>query len=113
MGVGLVGALGLALAGRSLLASFAGLFGFVLGTALVAPAFTVGLMRVLRPAAHRAFGSIGSLATSTVARAVSRTGVAVAALMVAVAVTIGVAVMIASFRATVARLTPRSLRKAR
>jgi putative ABC transport system permease protein len=100
--VGLVGALGLALAGRSLVASFAGLFACMLGMALVAPAFTVGLMKILRPAALRSFGSIGGLAASTVARAVSRTGVAVAALMVAVAVTIGVAVMIASFRATVA-----------
>ena len=45
---------------------------------------------------------MGRLATRTVARAVSRTGVAVAALMVAVSVTIGVSVMIASFRATVA-----------
>ena len=98
----LLGALGLVLATRSLVASFAGLFGVVLGTALIAPAFTVGLMTLLRPFASRLLGPIGRLATGTVARAVSRTGVAAAALMVAVSVTIGVSVMIASFRATVA-----------
>ena len=87
---------------RSLVASFAGLFGVVLGLALCAPAFTVLLMTVLRPLAARLAGPLGRMATRTVARAVSRTGVAVAALMVAVSVTIGVSVMIASFRSTVA-----------
>ena len=87
---------------RSLVLSFAGLFGVVLGIALCAPAFTVGLMTLLRPLASRVLGALGRLATGTVARAVSRTGVAAAALMVAVSVTIGVSVMIASFRSTVA-----------
>jgi len=102
LAVSLLGGAGLALATRSLLVSFAALFGVVLGIALVAPAFTVGLMSILRPAASRLLGPIGRLATGTVARAVSRTGVAAAALMVAVSVTIGVSVMIASFRSTVA-----------
>jgi len=102
LAVSLLGGLGLALATRSLLASFAALFAVVLGIALVAPAFVVGLMALLRPAASRLLGPIGRLATGTVARAVSRTGVAAAALMVAVSVTIGVSVMIASFRAAVA-----------
>jgi putative ABC transport system permease protein len=98
----LAGALGLAAAAGSLVASFASLFAVVLGLALTAPAFTVGLMGLLRPAASRLLGPVGRLATATVARAVSRTGVAVAALMVAVSATIGVSVMIASFRSTVA-----------
>ena len=70
--------------------------------ALLAPAFTVALMALVRPVASRLAGPIGRLAAGTVARAVSRTGVAAAALMVAVSVTIGVSVMIASFRSTVA-----------
>jgi putative ABC transport system permease protein len=97
----LAGALALALAPSSLFWSFAGLFGVVLGMALSAPASTVTLMRVLRPAAAAVAGPVGRLATGTVARAVSRTGLAAAALMVAVSVTIGVSVMIASFRSTV------------
>lgn len=96
------GAAVLAFAARSLLASFAGLFAVVLGTALVAPAFTIVLMALVRPAASRLVGPIGRLAAGTVSRAISRTGVAAAALAVAVSVTIGVSVMIASFRSTVA-----------
>ena len=91
----------LALATRSLALSFAGLSGVVLGMALVAPAFTVALMALARPLLSRLVGPTGRLAAGSVARAVSRTGVAAAALMVAVSVTIGVSVMIASFRATV------------
>jgi putative ABC transport system permease protein len=100
----LLGALGagvLALATDSLPLSFAGLSGVVLGAALLAPAFTVALMALLRPLAARLAGPVGRLAAGTVARGVSRTGVAASALMVAVSVTIGVSVMIASFRATV------------
>jgi putative ABC transport system permease protein len=99
--VALLGALTLALAPLSLVLSFAGLFGVVLGVAFIAPAFTVGLMRVLRPLASRSLRTVGRLATGTVARAVSRTGVAVGALMVAVSAAIGVSLMIASFRAAV------------
>lgn len=86
---------------RSLAASFAGLFGVVLGIALAAPAFTTLLMAAIRPLASALAGPVGRLATGTVSRAISRTGVAAAALMVAVSVTIGVGVMIASFRSTV------------
>src|SRR5262249_27565838 len=96
-----LGAVVLALATRSLALSFAGLSGVVLGAALLAPAFTVALMALVRPLAARLAGPVGRLAAGTVARGVSRTGVAASALMVAVSVTIGVSVMIASFRATV------------
>jgi putative ABC transport system permease protein len=46
-------------------------------------------------------GLIGRMAARTVTQALSRTSVAIAALMVAVSVVIGVTVMIASFRTTV------------
>jgi putative ABC transport system permease protein len=55
-------------------------------------------------------GTLGRLATRTVARSVSRTGVAIAALSVAVSVTIGVGLMIASFRSTVENWLDLSLR---
>jgi putative ABC transport system permease protein len=91
----------LALAETSLLASFAGLFGVVLGFALGVPWLTLGLMALLGPVLARAVGVLGRLGARTVARSVGRTGVAVAALTTAVSVTIGVGLMIASFRATV------------
>jgi putative ABC transport system permease protein len=95
------GASTLAALPRSLPASFAGLFGIVLGLALLTPAATVGLMRVAGPAASALVGPLGRLAAGTVTKSVSRTGVAIAALMVAVSATIGVSLMIASFRSTV------------
>ncbi len=99
--LGVLGAAILALRSRSVALAFAGLFVGVLGAALAAPAWTVGLMAALRRVVGARLGPLGRLATGTVSRAISRTGVAVAALTVAVSATIGVSAMIASFRSTV------------
>src|SRR5205823_13134160 len=53
------------------------------------------------PLLFRFTGVIGRMAARTVVKAISRTSVAIASLMVAVSVTIGVSLMIASFRSTV------------
>ena len=58
-------------------------------------------MRALVPVTGRLFGLIGRMAPRNLVNSLSRTAVAVAALMVAVAVIIGVALMIDSFRYTV------------
>ncbi len=73
----------------------------VLGLAALTPLVTVALMRLLGSPLGRLFGLLGRLAPRNVIRSQSRTAVAVAALMVAVSVTIGVQVMISSFRTTV------------
>jgi len=99
----------------NLVVAFAGLFAVILGGALLAPILTLWLMTAVQrlttpaqPALGRGiFGSglrlglISRMAPRTIIRALSRTGVAVAALMVAVSVIIGVGVMIGSFRTTV------------
>jgi putative ABC transport system permease protein len=100
-GLAALGAAVLLLVTHSLPASFAGLFVIVIGLALVVPGATVVLMRAATPVLKRTAGVIGEVAARTVVKAISRTSVAIAALMVAVSVTIGVSVMIASFRATV------------
>ncbi len=110
VGIAAAGAWLLLAATRSLVASFAGLFGIVLGFSLVVPLLTVGAMRAAAPAAGRLFGTLGRLAVRTVARSVSRTGVAVAALAVAVSVTTGVGLMIDSFRSTVENWLELTLR---
>jgi putative ABC transport system permease protein len=81
--------------------AFAGLFAVVLGCALLTPAATVVLMALLGRPAAALFGVLGRMAARGVVAALSRTGVAVAALVIAVSVTVGVGVMIGSFRATV------------
>lgn len=96
------GALLLALSERSLIASFAALFVLILAGALAAPAGTVALMRVVQPAAGRAFGALGRMATRGVAATLSRTGPAVSALSVAIAVGIAMGILIGSFRGAVA-----------
>lgn len=99
-GLGAVGLLLLVLSGRSVVLSFLGLFAVILAFALFTPLVTVGLMRgAERPLAR--LGVLGRMAPRDIVRALSRTSVAIAALMVAVSVIIGVSVMIGSFRMTV------------
>lgn len=79
---------------------FIGVFLVLFGLVMYVPVITVFLMRI----ATNTFGRwelITRMASRTVTQALSRTSVAIASLMVAVAVTIGVTVMIASFRTTV------------
>lgn len=90
----------LALPSRDLILSFAAIFVFVLGFACLVPVLTAFAMAALRPLAVRIFGLLGGMAARGVATTLSRTGVAMAALVIAVAMTIGVGIMVRSFRAT-------------
>ncbi|MEM6282314.1 MAG: FtsX-like permease family protein [Chloroflexota bacterium] len=92
----------LAIPSQSTVLSFAALFCVVLGSALFTPGLLVLVMRYAAPLTERVFGVLGRMAPRAVARSLSRTSVAVAALTVAVSVIVGVSVMIASFRTTVA-----------
>ncbi len=87
--------------GPSIWFSYAGLLFLTLGAAMVTPWTTVMLMHALRPLAVRFGGLIAGMAVRDVITSLSRTGVAIAALMIAVAVTIAVGLMVASFRVTV------------
>ena len=91
----------LLLSSRSLVLALAGLF-FVIATgALMVPAATRLLARLAEPLVERAFGISGSLAARGMAASLSRTGVATAALSVAVATVVGIGLMIGSFRISV------------
>ncbi|MGE5141736.1 MAG: FtsX-like permease family protein [Rudaea sp.] len=85
----------------NIITSFAGIFLAVFGAVLIVPVLTVLLMRLAAATIGR-IGLTGRMAARTVTMALSRTSIAIAALMVAVSVTIGVTIMIASFRSTVA-----------
>ncbi|WP_255604214.1 FtsX-like permease family protein [Oscillochloris sp. ZM17-4] len=89
--------------------AFGSLFMIVIGAALLSPALMVGLMALAGPPLGRAFGLLGRMAARDVVAALSRTAVAVAALMVAISVTIGVGVMVGSFRQTVISWLDQSL----
>jgi len=96
-----LGGLLLLLPGRSLVISFAATFAIVVGCALLSPLATRAIMRRLSVPLGRVWGSLGRMAPRNVVGSLSRTAIAVMALMVAVSVTIGVSVMIGSFRRTV------------
>lgn len=86
---------------NSLFVSFGALFCIIFGGALFTPLFLTLSMRAVTPLTARLFGVVGRMAPRAVNRALSRTGVAVAALTIAVSVIVGVSVMIGSFRNTV------------
>ena len=100
---GALGALGgaLLLAPGGIAVSYAALLCVLLAFALVAPAVVVLFAGAARPVMGRLFGMTGRMAARGIVTALSRTAVAIAALMVAVAATIGVGVMVDSFRQTV------------
>jgi putative ABC transport system permease protein len=105
----LAGAVIIAGAGRSLAWSYAGLFTVILSAALFTPIATIAAAQAAGPPLDRLLGLTGRMAARGVVAKLSRTGVAVAALMVAVSATVGVGVMIRSFRATVERWLETSL----
>jgi len=85
----------------SLVVSFAGTFAIVIGLAMLTPLVTIWLMSAIARITQRIWGALGRMAPREVINSISRTSIAVAALMIAVAVTIGVSLMVSSFRMTV------------
>ena len=86
---------------QSLAVGFVGLFLLILGCALLTPPIVVGLVGLNQRLIVR-WGLLARMANRDVARHLSRTGIAVAALMVAFSATVGVGVMVDSFRGGVA-----------
>ena len=99
--ISIAGSLLLTIPTHNLVISFAATFAIIIGFALMAPLFTKALMNITTNLTGRVLGSLGRMAPRDVINALSRTGVAIAALMVAVSVTIGVSLMVGSFRYTV------------
>lgn len=86
---------------RSLAAAFAGLFLLVLGAALLTPLAVTALVRCAATLLRGSRSTTLRLALGGIPASLSRTGAALAALAIAVATTIGVALMISAFRAAV------------
>ncbi|MEZ4646019.1 MAG: FtsX-like permease family protein [Chloroflexota bacterium] len=85
----------------NLIITFGGLFAVLIGAALLTPPLTVLLLRLAAPLTEAALGVLGKMAPRDITRSLSRTSVAIAALMTAVSVVVGVSIMIGSFRVTV------------
>jgi len=106
----LVGGALLALPTRSLGVSFVALFFIITGLAAMTPAGTLLCIGLLRPLISRLGGTQGTMAARGVTTGLSRTAPAIAALVVAVSVTVGLGVMIGSFRGTLTQWLEGTLR---
>ena len=99
----------MAFSGRNLVAGLAAVFLLILGFSSCVPFALRHVCRWLEPAAQRFAGVPARLAIGGIAAGLSRTGVAVVALAVALSATIGVSVMVDSFRGSVNRWLEQSL----
>lgn len=82
--------------------AFVGLFSVLIALALIAPPLTRFVMLRLAPGLGRLLGPIGRMAPRNIVRSLSRTSIAIAALMMAVSLMVGVSISVGSFRQTLA-----------
>ncbi len=94
---------------NNLLISFGGTFAVIVGFSMLTPLITESITRILSVWLGRVWGALGQFAPRDLAQSISRISIAIAALMVAVSVTIGVSLMIGSFRYTVETWLSQSL----
>lgn len=78
-----------------------GVFAIVVGLAFLTVLATILLTRLLRPITGTLGGVVGRMAPRSILRNLSRTSIAITALMLSVSVIIGVTAMVGSFRITV------------
>jgi len=110
-GVFILGGMALALlSGKSIVLGLASIFLLLFGFAMMTPALTLMFMKLIERVFGRLSGILVRLPARMVSAEISRTGVAIAALMIAVSATIGMDLMIGSFRQTVADWVQTSLR---
>jgi putative ABC transport system permease protein len=106
----IMGLMLLELSGSDLVSGFAALFLLVFGIALGVPIAIRASARFAVPIAARLGGPAARLAVSGIVAALSRTGVAIVALAVAVSAAVGVSVMVESFRDSVSNWLDHTLR---
>ncbi len=109
--VGMIAAIALILSsGTSLVAGLTAVFLLILGFALCVPLF-VRLSSILAaPLAAKLGGTSARMAIAGIASGLSRTGIAIVALAVALSATIGISVMVDSFRGSVNAWLVQTLR---
>jgi len=101
LGLSVIGSVILVIPNKNILVSYSGLIPLVIGISMLTPLWITVFVRLVHPIMGRTFGVLGRMAARSVLAQISRTSVAIAALSIAVATTIGVGTMIDSFRGTV------------
>ncbi|MDP6639018.1 MAG: FtsX-like permease family protein [SAR324 cluster bacterium] len=90
--------------------SYSGVFMLIIGSALLVPFLTLVFSRLFKPLSTRIFGVFGGMTLRGIESQLSRTGVAIAALTVAVASTNSLDLMVSSFRTAVSSWLQSQLR---
>ena len=99
----------LQISGSNLVAGLTAVFMLILGFSLCVPLAVRTVISAVEPLAKKVGGITARLAVSGIGANLSRTGVAIVALAVAVSATIGVSVMVDSFRGSVSTWLDRTL----
>lgn len=81
--------------------SYFGILPVIIGFALLTPVIIILTEKIFSPVYKKLFGITGKIASGSIIQNISRTYIAIAALALAVAATVGVGTMISSFRSTV------------
>ena len=103
LGFGLIilGGIILIIPSKSIWLSYFGILPIIIGFALLTPLIILFVEKIFSPLFKKLFGITGKIASRSIIQNISRTYVAIAALGLAVAATVGVGTMISSFRNTV------------
>jgi putative ABC transport system permease protein len=110
LGLILVALLLIANTGRDLTGGLVSVFLLILGFAVLIPLFVRLAVRALSPIADRIGGASARIAVAGISASLSRTAIAIVALTIAVSATVGVSVMVDSFRGSVGAWLQTTLR---
>lgn len=97
----IIGAVVLYIPSKNIWLSYFGILPIIIGFALSTPLIIVLVEKIFSPIFKSVFGITGKIASRSIRQNISRTYIAIAALALAVAATVGVGTMISSFRSTV------------
>ncbi len=97
----IAGAVILLIPSKNIWLSYLGILPVVIGFALLTPLIIILVEKLFSPLYKKLFGITGKIASRSILQNISRTYIAIAALSLAVAATVGVGTMISSFRSTV------------
>ena len=86
----------------NLILSFSALFFVLLGLAFISPLIVLYITKVAEPVYRKLFSFTGVLALKSISSQLSRSSIAIATLMIAISMSIGLNITIKSFRETVA-----------
>ena len=97
----ITGAVVLFIPSKNIWLSYFGILPIIIGFALSTPLIIILVEKIFSPIFRSLFGITGKIASRSMIQNISRTYIAIAALALAVAATVGVGTMISSFRSTV------------